>query len=231
MTTFESRSNVVIWVRGWLSLRVLVMFPCTWKPQGRCSCSCNGCILSPDVFCHLQTAHYFMVRFDHLLSAVNGWLNFPSHCRFAVCNYWKLWVVRCSETHLPKTHHLPFTSHSSRHVCQCDIWKRNTGNRFRRHPDTPVEPTKNCSSALVLCAGFLRFAFFFLPLWTVACWHQIASQMFPEECLLSAVVSAVGRHVSRSIPKLALIPAAFLKALCHWLARVGYLWVIWLLAC
>lgn len=41
------------------------------------------------------------------------------------------------------------------------------------------------------------------------CWHQVGFQMFLEECILLAVVSAVGQHVSQSVPKVALLPAAF----------------------
>lgn len=161
------------------------MFPCTWKPQGRCSC--NGCILLQDIFCHLQTAHYFTVRFDHLASTVNGWSS--PHTVGLVSVIIGNFGWSAAQKHICQTHLLPFTSHSSCHVF---------------------------FAACFMCR--LPQVFY---LWTVRCWHQIAFQMFPEECILSAVVSAVGRHVSRAIPKLALIPAAFKSSL----SLVGQNWL------
>lgn len=180
MTTFESCLNVVIWVRGWFSLRA-IMFLCTWKPGGRRSS--NSCIRLQSIFCRPHNNHYFTVRFDYLLSTVNG-RSYP-HTVGLVPNYWKLWVVHCSET--PLSERKEPSSPPSCHTC----WGHE----------------KLFFSAWFMW-GQASFGFF-LPLWTVMCWHQIGFQMFPEECILLAVVSAVGQHVSQSIPKVALIPATF----------------------
>lgn len=107
MTTFESCLNVVIWVRGWFSLRVIVMFLCTWKPGGRHGS--NSCIRLQSTFCHPQNTHYFTVTFDYLVSTVN----YP-HTVGSVSYYWKLWVVHCSETPLSghKEPSLPLSCHT-----------------------------------------------------------------------------------------------------------------------
>lgn len=59
MTTINSHLNVAIWVRGWFGL-IMLMFLCTWRPQGSCS--------SHSYFTY---AHYFMKNFDYLVSS--GW--------------------------------------------------------------------------------------------------------------------------------------------------------------
>lgn len=96
MTTFESCLNVVIWVRGWFSLRAIVMFLCTWKPGGRHGSS--SCIRLQGIFCRPHNTHYFTVRFDYLVSTVNG--RSCPHTWGLASNHWKLWVVHCSETPL-----------------------------------------------------------------------------------------------------------------------------------
>lgn len=201
------------------------MFPYTWKPQGRCRCSCSGCILLQDIFCHLQTAHYFMVRFDYLFSTVNGWSS--PHTVGLVSVIIGNFGWSAAHKHICQTHLLPFTSH----LLPClSVWHLETEHWQPSSP--PSCHTCRVHEKLFFGACFMwgQASSGFLPLWTVTCWHQIAFQMFPEECILSAVVSAVGRHVFRSIPKLALILAAF-KSSCHWLAKISYLWVVWLLAC
>lgn len=110
MTTFESCLNVVIWVRGWFSLRA-IMFLCTWKPGGRRSS--NSCIRLQSIFCRPHNNHYFTVRFDYLLSTVNG-RSYP-HTVGLVPNYWKLWVVHCSET--PLSERKEPSSPPSCHTC------------------------------------------------------------------------------------------------------------------
>lgn len=141
---------------------------------------------------------------------------FPSHCRFGVCNYWKLRVVCCSETHLPNP---PSSIHVSLILPCLSVWHLETEHWQAFSPPS-------CHTCWVHEKPFFAACFMCrLPqvfyLWTVRCWHQIAFQMFPEECILSAVVSAVGRHVSRAIPKLALIPAAFKSSL----SLVGQNWL------
>lgn len=209
MTAFNSHLNVVNWVSGWLGLMEL-MFLCTWRPQGRCSSSrfypfCK----TPFVTC----VHYFVERFDDLVSSVNGWA-FPHTVRLVcVCDYLETMGGLLPENTFftgpnpPSSIHIPPPAES----LSVTFENRTLTSVFNHHPVTPVESMKNCSSALVLCGASLPrgFFFFFLPLWTVRCWHHIALQMFPEECVLLAVVSAVGLYVSQSIPKLALIPAAF----------------------
>lgn len=108
-------------------------------------------------------------------------------------------MVCCPETHFPLGR--------SVHISQCDIWK-HTHNRLHHHPGSNLlSPWKTVLQRLSYVEpGFFGF---FLPLWTVSCWRHIEFQMFPEECILLAVLSAVGQHVSQSIPKLALIPATF----------------------
>lgn len=184
---------MVIWVRGRFGL-IMLMFLCTWRPQGRCSS--HSYILLQDIFCHLRSLFHGKVWLSGVLCE---WMSFPSYCRFGVCNY--LETIGGL---------LPRNTFSTGPICShLSMWHLKTHSQPSSPPSCvkPGESMKNCSSALVLCGAGLLWVF--LPLWTVSCWRHIEFQMFPEECILLAVLSAVGQHVSQSIPKLALIPATF----------------------
>lgn len=120
----------------------------------------------------------------------------------------------CPETKFPlsQTHLLPFISNL---LPSLSAWHLKT-----EHSQPSLPPS--CHTCQVHEKRFFRVCllwgqassgFLFLPLWTVRCWHHIVFQILPKECVFLAVVSAVRQHVSQSIPKLALIPAALNRAL------------------
>lgn len=161
-------------------------------------------------------------------------MSFPSYRRFGVrAITWRLWVVYCPEARVPlgQTHLLPSSSRLSvRHFAN------NTRNRPHRHPVTPVESVEKPFLGACLMWGRASSGFFYLsePLGVDA---TFAFQMFSEEWVPLAVVSAVGLHVSRSVPKLALLYLPplperfdFFTLCCCWQARISHLWAVWLLA-
>lgn len=149
-----------------------------------------------------------MERFDYLVSS--EWMSFPSYCRFGVCNYLEtMGGLPPGNTFFtgpnpPSSIHIPPPAKSASVIFE----NRTLMTVFTTILSHLLSPWKTVLQRLLdVGPGFLRF--FYLS----RCWHHIAFQMFPEECILLAVVSAAGQHVSHFIPKLALIPAAFNRAL------------------
>lgn len=114
---------------------------------------------------------------------------------------------------LGQTHLLPFMSCL---LPSLSAWLLKTEHSQPSSP--PSCHTCWVHEKLFFCACLMwgQASLGFSALWTVRCWHHIAFQLFPEDCILLAVVSAVGTTFvlvySQTGP---FIPATFNRA--HWL--------------
>lgn len=212
---------MVIWVRGRFGL-IMLMFLCTWRPQGRCSS--HSYILLQDIFCHLRSLFHGKVWLSGVLCE---WMSFPSYCRFGVCNY--LETIGGL---------LPRNTFSTGPICShLSMWHLKTHSQPSSPPSCvkPGESMKNCSSALVLCGAGLLWVFFYLSELLVVD-ATLSSKCFQRNVFFWLFCQLLGNMCPSLFPNwpLYLPPLTdfdCFSLFCHWQVRISHLWAVWLLAC
>lgn len=170
-----------------------VMCLCTWKPQGRLSCS--SCIFLQDLCIFFHSLSHLVIILSAVwtvsLPHVNWWKNLTHSVGFLNKDGFifvvissgfntKFWVV-----HQPKMPHLPMAQPpccfrpylSSWQVCQEDNSKGSRRDLLYHRPVTPVGASESISLALLLnvwskvpfgimfCGPALTNSLFYCPLW------------------------------------------------------------------